>query len=67
MIHGLVFLPVFLTFFSNCVTHDDVSKIKADIDEQSLGNDMKEIDLDGYDNIVTNFPVKSTNVDPDCP
>ncbi|XP_072010194.1 patched domain-containing protein 3-like [Engystomops pustulosus] len=67
MIHGLVFLPVFFTFFGNCVTHNEATKIAADIDEQSLDNDMKETYLNDYDNIVTHFPKKSTNVDPKCP
>ncbi|XP_072010195.1 patched domain-containing protein 3-like [Engystomops pustulosus] len=67
MMHGLVFLPVFFTFFGSCVTHNEATKIAADIDEQSLDNDMKDTYLNDYDHIVTHFPKKSTNADPKCP
>lgn len=55
MIHGLVFLPVFLTLFGNCMKCDDATKIKTHIDEQSSGHDLMETNCNDCDNIVTNF------------
>ncbi|XP_073437842.1 patched domain-containing protein 3-like [Dendrobates tinctorius] len=55
LIHGLVFLPVFLTLLGNCMRKDDATNIKDHIDEQRLNNGQKETKF-GYDNI-----------DPDCP
>ncbi|XP_044150627.1 patched domain-containing protein 3-like isoform X3 [Bufo gargarizans] len=55
MIHGLVFLPVFLTLFGNCMTHDKSTKIKADRDNQSSDNNFRETHFSCYDNIATTF------------
>ncbi|XP_044150297.1 patched domain-containing protein 3 isoform X1 [Bufo gargarizans] len=65
MIHGLVFLPVFLTLFGNCMTHDKSTKIKAD--NQSSDNNLGETYFGCYDNIATTFQKISLYLDPDCP
>ncbi|XP_075684833.1 patched domain-containing protein 3-like [Rhinoderma darwinii] len=68
MIHGLVFLPVFLTLFGDCKRRfKNASKIEDHIDKQIPGDDLRETNINDYDNIVTTFPKKSPYPDPDCP
>ncbi|XP_072010960.1 patched domain-containing protein 3-like isoform X1 [Engystomops pustulosus] len=66
MVHGLVFLPVFLTFFGSCMKDNNIAKNKSNAEKQILGNEIKETHFDGCDNMVI-FSNKSPNLDSDRP
>ncbi|KAM3929603.1 patched domain-containing protein 3-like [Leptodactylus fuscus] len=78
MLHGLVFLPVLLTFFRNCGrSEDDTAKINPHLDKfpderlnsnwnQEISGKSLEMDLK-EDKTSTSYHNKSFYHDPDCP